>query len=735
MANKDNYLEKRLQELNITSEKNTIRCENLDGREETFQFFSEKKNGDIVINYLSPSGMIEYYEGKKGKEQAFTRLRFKNPQNPKRKYFQAPNTETIPFSTPIIVKAFKSKEKVKTLYVTEGEFKAFALDNLGLPCFGIGGIHNFKNKEKDKIHSNILEFVEICKVENIVLLFDADCLHVEWKENEELTQRLNTFYTAVRNFNELLKPYEISLYFAYIDKKSEFKGIDDLLYNGVSNQQEIINELKSLLEGAHSRKYIHTYKISDVADATIKQIFGLKDVQNFYNENENILRDKEFIFKGNKVYFDNEKNKLIPVFREKPSTYLRIGTDYYKKVVHADPKGNNEIDIVLWTKGALKEDYKSLDFLNSIKKYDAFANIPENDPSKYKQTIESEKSGIKSILYNRYFPLHYTPQKGNWHNIDILLHHIFDYQNNTGVSLYEFILDYLKLLYCNPIQKLPVLCLVSKENETGKTTFLNFLKAIFSENMRILDNDRISSQFNSGYAGKLLIAIDETIIATDKPIVKSRIKMITTNNTIPLEGKGKDSKEIFNFSKLVMCSNDENNFMQIDEQENRYCIIKVPTIPKEKRDPKLFDKMISEIPAFLYFLQNRNVYYTEKTRLWFDYNVYFTPQLSKVIERTENQLHKAVKDAIKNQFFWQGKEEIKISLSKLHEAVSKDYRFADKRKVQEFLLDKGYKVGEKCSFDFCYCYDDISTIRVRDRCYQFKVLDWLNNEELKQFYE
>ena len=133
--------------------------------------------------------------------------------------------------------------------------------------------------------------------------------------------------------------------------------------------------------------------------------------------------------------------------------------------------------------------------------------------------------------------------------------------------------------------------------------------------MRILDNDRISSQFNSGYAGKLLIAIDETIIATDKPIVKSRIKMITTNNTIPLEGKGKDSKEIFNFSKLVMCSNDENNFMQIDEQENRYCIIKVPTIPKENRDPKLFEKMISEIPAFLHFLQNRDVCYPEKTRL------------------------------------------------------------------------------------------------------------------------
>lgn len=59
-----------------------------------------------------------------------------------------------------------------------------------------------------------------------------------------------------------------------------------------------------------------------------------------------------------------------------------------------------------------------------------------------------------------------------------------------GLSLFMFrclplhflippFLDYLQLLYLYPIQKLPILLLVSEERNTGKSTFLNFLKAIF----------------------------------------------------------------------------------------------------------------------------------------------------------------------------------------------------------------------------------------------------------------
>ena len=58
----------------------------------------------------------------------------------------------------------------------------------------------------------------------------------------------------------------------------------------------------------------------------------------------------------------------------------------------------------------------------------------------------------------------------------MFLKHIFQEQLEIG-------LDYLALLYRKPTQPLPVLCLVSHERNTGKTTFLNFVKEIFGLNV------------------------------------------------------------------------------------------------------------------------------------------------------------------------------------------------------------------------------------------------------------
>lgn len=134
--------------------------------------------------------------------------------------------------------------------------------------------------------------------------------------------------------------------------------------------------------------------------------------------------------------------------------------------------------------------------MKNIIKCDAFANVPENDPDKYRQIITSEKEGVKSVLYNRYSPIYHVPKEGDWRTINKLLHHIFDYKNLDGEPMYEFALDYIQLLYTQPTKHLPILCLMSTERGTGKTTFLEMLKATFVENMRILDSARLTSNFN-----------------------------------------------------------------------------------------------------------------------------------------------------------------------------------------------------------------------------------------------
>ena len=98
-----------------------------------------------------------------------------------------------------------------------------------------------------------------------------------------------------------------------------------------------------------------------------------------------------------------------------------------------------------------------------------------------------------------------APMRKGISHIQSLMRHIFGEQ-------YELGMDYMQLLYLQPTQKLPIVLLVSEERNTGKSTFLNFLKAVFENNVTFNTNEDFRSQFNSDWAGKLLIVVDEVLL-------------------------------------------------------------------------------------------------------------------------------------------------------------------------------------------------------------------------------
>ena len=202
--------------------------------------------------------------------------------------------------------------------------------------------------------------------------------------------------------------------------------------------------------------------------------------------------------------------------------YIRVGTYYYKLVRVPTIAGNfNEI-IVPWTLEAIRQDH-GRDFIGGIKKYDGFTCLPGHIH------FQQECHGF----FNTYAPLPHRPKKGEFPNTMQLLQHMFGPQLDLG-------LDYLQLLYVKPVQILPILCLVSKERSTGKTTFLKWLKSVFDNNMTYLTNDSFSSQFNADWANKLLICIDEVLF--NKEELTERIKYLSTTNINKLEAKGKDKR-------------------------------------------------------------------------------------------------------------------------------------------------------------------------------------------------
>lgn len=738
------YLQERLSQYHITEADNTFKAQAEEpGRFVDFKFFTDveekNKKGEVIdhniaINYLTPDGCVEYYENGHVQTRRFCRIRYHNPDNHKdskgkpQKYHQEKGTETFPFCTPAVINAYKKGQELKMLFVVEGEFKAFSLSMLGLPTVGIGGVQNFRDSKKSNLHPYITDIIDRCKVKNLILIYDRDCVEVTWEEGKDLAERATMFYSALNTFNEYMKPLDVQLYFAHVSEKLKEKGIDDVLLTEGYDTEGVVQELTSFTTGMPDRNFVMTYRVSGISSFKVMQIFALDSVESFYARYQKELDNHEFVWKGNTYYIDD--GKPVVSWMAKVGEYVRVGIDYYRRVARI--YGSRvEINLEPWKSTVIKDDYGKK-FLTQVPKYDGFANIPENDPDKYRRVVKASKDDISSTLYNIYSPVSHRPAEGEWKTINRLLHHIFDYKNCAGVPLYELALDYIQLIYTRPAQHLPILCLVSAEQATGKTTFLYLLQGIFNENMRTLDSKRLSGNFNSHWAGKLIVATDEAFLDTEKKEVSNTLKMIATNDTVPMEGKGKNAVEVSNFAKLIMCSNDEKTFAKIEAEDTRYWVVKVQSIPKDERDPHMKDKMPKEIPAFLYFLKNRHLYYKEATRLWFEVEDYDTPAHRAVQERTELGLVKHVKDVVKNQFFYQHCDKIRLSLAWIYTLVAEQYKFADKQRIAEYLHDRGLSPSTATNFTIARSFDTATWTGAKDRCYTLLAADWMTEDEIAE---
>jgi hypothetical protein len=308
--------------------------------------------------------------------------------------------------------------------------------------------------------------------------------------------------------------------------------------------------------------------------------------------------------------------------------FMRIGTDYYKVCNVPLLSGDSVKTLRKWTKGEIITD-SGRDFLQTIKKYDGFITIP--DHQNYKQEINS--------FYNEYEKIEHQLVAGEFPKTEEFLKHIFGEQ-------YALAIDYLTILWTRPTQILPILCLVSDSRNTGKTSFLNWLKLMFQGNMTINKNEDFRSRFNSDWASKLIISIDEVLL--DRREDSERIKNLSTANTYKTESKGKDKIETNFFGKFILCSNNEENFIQIDEKEIRYWVIKVKSFAKE--DVDMLKKLRAEIPQFLYFLDTRKIETERQTRMWFTKQQIYTPALEKVVRGNKTYLSQEIKEILIDDF-------------------------------------------------------------------------------------
>lgn len=347
----------------------------------------------------------------------------------------------------------------------------------------------------------------------------------------------------------------------------------------------------------------------------------------------------------------------------KKNEFFRVGTRIYWKTQIPNLHGGLDYQLLKWNYECAKRDLGE-HAAENLKVYKRFVCIPAH--YNYQQVVNN--------CYNQYHEISSKPEYGDCHLTIMFLKHIFGEQYDLG-------LDYIKLLYEQPRQILPILCLVSSERETGKSTFLKWLKLIFESNAVYLEDESFTAIHNSDWVQKLIIGVDEVKFSSRQEIDK--LKRLSTADKFMSRAMFSDKQEIDFFGKFILCSNYETDFIPIDQEEIRFWVRKIDSfkdspyqidveeLAHELEDSyELIDLLRMEVPAFLHFLMNREFSVPKKSRMWFSSEDIWTEQLEIVKMYSRPNIEKDAVQVLYDGMIELGLDQIKFTAKDLHSMLN-----------------------------------------------------------------
>ena len=670
VATTHSFYAERMRLLGITPELNRIEVYDPEAEfpqpdHQTWPLFAEEKStGDILISYYTIAGEAIRYlkmgEGHNGHINAGSRYyetrRLREPKGDM-KYQMPAGQPTIPWFPPALVEKYQKKEEITHLVLTEGVFKAMRGSMAGLDVVGLPSITCYKDKD-GQLYSDIAHLIEECRVQHVIVLWDGDCLNISKKDLQvcdELTNRPAMFFNSAKKIAELVKSIKWKknrdapqTWFAHV--KSDAlptapKGLDDMLIEAAAIGQEdrVVRELRTLPDSP----FFFVIKNLTNGIPALHKYFRLHDVEQFYQLHVDLIGEREFKFKGSIHKWSQVENKLKMEVPWWAKEIKWVGDEFFIEQTTPGAIRSRRV-LVHWKEGNFKKLFDKPDFYKSLQHYRAFCNIP--DHFNYRQVVETA-DGLK--FYNRYFPFPHVEQEGRCDNILALIKHIFGENevvhalSGKSYSTWQLGLDYIQLLLTRPTQMLPILCLYSPENNTGKSTLGKLLMWMFGDNAIPIGNADLSNDFNETYSDKLLAICDETLLERKKDA--ERIKALSTNDQILVNPKGQKQYTIDFFCKFVFTSNNLR-MIYVNKHDQRYWILRVPVL--ENPDPAMLDKMKDEIPAFVYHLKRRPLHSGEAAegRMWFHPSLIKTSLFDDMVRVNEPSDATNLREAIRDWF-------------------------------------------------------------------------------------
>lgn len=684
------FFQERLLPLGVNEETNKIRITNPEAEypsPKTYdtQIFSETPDGDISILYWTlDRELITYYQVGDGKmsqvnakQQYYHQIRLKEPKGdrkylmPSSKFLKKEgNNSTFPWFAPEICEAFAKKEEVETIFLTEGVFKAWMGCKMGMPTVGLSSITHYAGKD-GKLYYDLIRLIDLCCVQNVVILWDGDCLDISeaaLSKREDILKRPLGFYAAAKKICRLVQQAEYSnrntppdIHFYHIKSKENenAKGLDDLFLAQKGSEKAIV---KQALDVKGPSVYFRKFDISETT-VPLHEYFGLKDREKFYRMHSDKIQLNEFKYDGDWLRWDDEKEELTLISPKWAENTFWIGDEYFRVIeVPSARKGKTRKELKPYNQSTLEKTLKK-GFWKYLENFAGFCNVP--DHKNYKQVIELHN--VK--FYNRYFPFKHVSKNGEWPTILNFIKHIFGEDevlnelSGEKIPRWKLGLDYIQILYQEPTAMLPVLILFSQENGTGKSTFGRLMSAIFGDNVVPIGNADLQSDFNETYSDKLLAICEETLLERKKEA--ERIKSLSTNPKILVNPKGQKQYQIDFFCKFIFMSNNPR-MIYLTRHDTRYWILKIPQFQREI--PDFAEMMEAEIPAFLHFLDSRKLATEREGRMHFHPSLLKTDALEETIKVNEPSAASDMREEI-IQLFLHDKDlqEIEMPLKEIRE--------------------------------------------------------------------
>jgi DNA primase catalytic core len=350
-----------------------------------------------------------------------------------------------------------------------------------------------------------------------------------------------------------------------------------------------------------------------------------------------------------------EQNKKVAEYR-----HIKVGDEYYQRLIDYDIFTKSTT--VVYKRRKRQELATEGVAIGSVERFHDW--IIEPSHLNYRRTIEIPHEGETFKFFNSYQPLPYAPKAFDLPeafyrdpenfdyekipeiaNVARFFKHIFDFEQYRNRYL-KIGWDWVALCYLQPTQRMQALALVSNEEGTGKSTFINLMLAMFGQNAVKTEASRIGQNFNAMSGGKVMQCVEET--KDEKGGIENRLKDLITAYEQVVEAKHQDAKVVKAFSKYVFASNHEEGFMKVGSATTRFFVMKVKAIRQKVADFE--EKLYLEIPYLLYFLQKRGVLTPKADRLWFDPKLLENEALLKLRQASKDQVQQVMEDLFSSLF-------------------------------------------------------------------------------------